>query len=43
VESSDKIGLDVQVGGAIAAVGQRLIDATARMMIKRFFDKLASV
>jgi uncharacterized protein len=33
---------DVQVGGTIAAVGQRLIDATARMMIKRFFDKLAS-
>jgi uncharacterized protein len=33
---------DVQVGGTIAAVGQRLIDATARMMIKRFFDKLAA-
>ena len=32
---------DVQVGGAIAAVGQRLIDTTARMMIKRFFDNLA--
>lgn len=32
---------DVHVGGAIAAVGQRLIDVTARMMIKRFFDKLA--
>jgi carbon monoxide dehydrogenase subunit G len=32
---------DVQVGGTIAAVGQRMIDATARMMIKRFFDKLA--
>jgi carbon monoxide dehydrogenase subunit G len=31
---------DVQVGGTIAAVGQRLIDSTARMMIKRFFDKL---
>jgi carbon monoxide dehydrogenase subunit G len=30
---------DVQVGGTIAAVGQRLIDATAKMMIKRFFDK----
>jgi carbon monoxide dehydrogenase subunit G len=34
---------DVQVGGTIAAVGQRLIDVTAKMMIKRFFDKLASV
>ncbi len=33
---------DVQVGGTIAAVGQRLIDTTARMLIKRFFDRLAS-
>jgi carbon monoxide dehydrogenase subunit G len=33
---------DVQVGGTIAAVGQRLIDTTARMLIKRFFDKLNS-
>jgi carbon monoxide dehydrogenase subunit G len=33
---------DVQVGGTIAAVGQRLIDATAKMMIKRFFDKLTA-
>jgi len=32
---------DVQVGGTIAAVGQRLIDTTSKMMIKRFFDKLA--
>jgi carbon monoxide dehydrogenase subunit G len=32
---------DVQVGGTIAAIGQRLIDSTAKMMIKRFFDKLA--
>jgi carbon monoxide dehydrogenase subunit G len=31
---------DVQVGGTIAAIGQRLIDSTARMMIKRFFEKL---
>ena len=31
---------DVQVGGTIAAVGQRLVDATAKMMIKRFFKKL---
>ena len=31
---------DVQVGGTMAAVGQRLIDATAKMMIKRFFEKL---
>jgi carbon monoxide dehydrogenase subunit G len=33
---------DVQVGGTIAAVGQRLIDATAKMMIKKFFEKLVS-
>jgi uncharacterized protein len=32
---------DVQVGGTIAAVGQRLIDTTSKMMIKRFFDKIA--
>ncbi len=31
---------DIQVGGTIAAVGQRLLDTTSRMMIKRFFDKL---
>jgi carbon monoxide dehydrogenase subunit G len=33
---------DVQVGGTIAAVGQRLIQTTANMMIKRFFDKVAA-
>ena len=33
---------DAQVGGTIAAVGQRMIDTTARMMIKRFFDKVAA-
>jgi carbon monoxide dehydrogenase subunit G len=32
---------DAQVGGTIAAVGQRLIDGTAKMMIKRFFEKSA--
>ena len=32
---------DVQVGGTLAAVGQRLIDTTAKMLINRFFDKLA--
>lgn len=31
---------DVQIGGTLAAVGQRLIDSTAKMLIKRFFDKL---
>lgn len=33
---------DVHVGGTIAAVGQRLLDTTARMMIQRFFDNLAT-
>jgi uncharacterized protein len=31
---------DVAVGGTIAAVGQRLVETTARMLIKRFFEKL---
>jgi carbon monoxide dehydrogenase subunit G len=31
---------EVQIGGTIASVGQRLIDTTAKMLIKRFFDKL---
>ena len=33
---------DVQVGGTIAAVGQRMIDGTAKMLIKRFFEKLSA-
>lgn len=33
---------EVQVGGVIANVGQRLIETTAKMMIKRFFDALAA-
>lgn len=32
---------DVQIGGTMAAVGQRLLDTTSKMMIKRFFDKFA--
>lgn len=32
----------VDVGGTIAAVGQRLLDTTARMIIKRFFEKLTT-
>jgi carbon monoxide dehydrogenase subunit G len=32
---------DAQIGGVMAAVGQRLIDGTSKMMIKKFFDKLA--
>jgi carbon monoxide dehydrogenase subunit G len=33
---------EVRVGGTISAVGQRLLDTTAKMMIKRFFDKLST-
>lgn len=33
---------DVQVGGTIAAVGQRLLDGTAKILIKKFFDNLAT-
>jgi carbon monoxide dehydrogenase subunit G len=33
---------EVQVGGTIASVGQRLIETTAKMLIKRFFDKLSA-
>jgi uncharacterized protein len=33
---------DVQVGGTIAAVGQRLLDGTAKILIKKFFDKLTA-
>lgn len=31
---------EVHVGGAIANVGQRLIETTAKMIIRRFFEKL---
>lgn len=33
---------EVHVGGTIASVGQRLMDTTSKMMIKRFFDKLSA-
>lgn len=32
---------EVNVGGTIAAVGQRLIDTTSKMIIKRFFEKFS--
>jgi uncharacterized protein len=31
----------VEIGGTIAAVGQRLLDTTARMLIRRFFETLS--
>jgi carbon monoxide dehydrogenase subunit G len=32
---------EAQIGGTMAAVGNRMIDMTARMLIKRFFEKLS--
>jgi carbon monoxide dehydrogenase subunit G len=32
---------DAHVGGTMAVVGQRLIDSTAKTLIKKFFEKLA--
>lgn len=32
---------DMKVGGVIAGVGQRLMDMTSKMMIKRFFSALS--
>ena len=45
VDTSTKVSYegDAQVGGTIAAVGQRLLDGTAKIMIRRFFEKLAEV
>jgi len=31
---------DVHIGGSIAAVGQRLLDSTSKLIIKKFFEKL---
>ncbi|MGH9719022.1 MAG: SRPBCC family protein [Bryobacteraceae bacterium] len=31
---------EVQIGGMIAGVGQRLLDATAKLVIRKFFEKL---
>jgi carbon monoxide dehydrogenase subunit G len=33
---------EVHVGGNIAAVGQRLLDTTSKMIIKKFFEKLVA-
>lgn len=34
---------EVQVGGTIAGVGQRLLDTTSKMIIKKFFEKFAEI
>ncbi len=31
---------EVHIGGTIAAVGQRLLDTTSKMIIRKFFEKL---
>jgi uncharacterized protein len=41
VEASTEVKYegDVQIGGMIAGVGQRLLDVTAKLIIKKFFEK----
>jgi carbon monoxide dehydrogenase subunit G len=34
---------DVQVGGPMAGVGQRLLDTTSKMVIKKFFEKFSEL
>jgi carbon monoxide dehydrogenase subunit G len=34
---------DAQIGGRMAAVGNRMIDAAARLLIKRFFQKVGKL
>ncbi len=34
---------DIRVGGMIASVGQRLMDMTSKMMIRKFFTELSKV
>ena len=34
---------DVQVRGTIAAVSQRLLDSTSKMIIKKFFEKFTEI
>jgi carbon monoxide dehydrogenase subunit G len=36
------VNADVQVGGAVARVGQRLLEGVGRTMMNRFFDCLGS-
>ena len=33
---------EVHVGGTIAGVGQRLLDSTAKLIIRKFFEKLSA-
>lgn len=45
LESSTEVKYEgeVQVGGTIAAVGQRLLDTTSKMIIKKFFEKFSEL
>ena len=44
-DSSTEVKYDgeVQVGGTIAAVGQRLLDATSKLIIRKFFEKFSAM
>ena len=43
-DSTTEVSFDgeVHIGGNIASVGQRLLDTTAKMLIKRFFTKFSN-
>jgi len=43
-DSSTEVNFDgeVHIGGNIASVGQRLLDTTSKMLIKRFFTKFSA-
>ena len=43
-DSSTEVNFDgeVHIGGNIASVGQRLLDTTSKMLIKRFFTKFTA-
>jgi carbon monoxide dehydrogenase subunit G len=45
VEATTEVTYDgeVQVGGMIAGVGQRLLDVTAKLIIKKFFEKFNGI
>lgn len=44
-DSSTEIAYDgeVQIGGTIASVGQRLLDGTSKMLLKKFFETFSSL
>jgi carbon monoxide dehydrogenase subunit G len=44
VEAATEVSYEgeVQIGGMVAGVGQRLLDVTAKLIIKKFFEKLTA-